>query len=101
MGTFWITTGTMLLRQFIEYCDTLKVQNGLENRDICKENSFNTFITVPTFNGICAMLWVRNLNLSKIVLHTSLSMYVFIVCCCHHTNTKSCEENDLQNYEIL
>lgn len=57
MGTFCITTGTMLLRQFIEYCDDMNQQ---ENRNMCEANGFNTFLTVPTFNGICAVLWVRN-----------------------------------------
>lgn len=96
MGAFWITTSTMLLSQFIDYCNTLKVQNGMEKRDICKENSFNTFITVPTFNGICAMLWVRNLKCS---MH--FSIHTFIGIHCHYTNTESCEENDLQNFKIL
>ena len=59
MGTFWITTGIMLLRQFIEYCDTMNQQYDTENRSICEENGYNTFLTVPIFSGICAVLWVR------------------------------------------
>ena len=55
MGTFCITTGKMLLRQFIEYCDDVYQQ---EDRNVCEENGFNTFLTVPISNGICAVLWV-------------------------------------------
>ena len=81
----------MLLRQFVNYCDTLNEQ---ENSNICEEHGFNVFLTVPILHGVCAMLWVRK-QLFNISINT-----LFIGTVWHCADVESREESNLQTSEI-